>query len=208
MRYFFFPLFLFCIFNFTAGSLFAQADSSQQKYITVHFLYGSKPARGYKAAEHKYFGGIHGGHVYMQIDSTMFSFTPKYGWHVFAKHHKIKGGYILENAVSWAKDTSDDKYTSIRIPLSDSQYKSLTTIEKCYLDTSPYDYAFFGMRCASACADVLSQLGIIKQRSNFGLIRKNFYPQRLRRKLLRYAKRNDLEVIRREGRQSRKWERE
>jgi hypothetical protein len=201
-------LVLFFTFLFAGNLLYGQTDSSQQKYITIHFLYGSKPARGYKATEPKLFGGIHGGHVSMQVDSSIFSFVPKYGWHIIARHHKIEGGYLEENATAWATDTADKKYTSIRIPVSDSQFKVLTTIEKCYLDTSPYDYAFFGMRCASACADVLSQLEIVKKRSNFGLIRKNFYPKRLRRKLLRYAEKNKLEVVRKEGNKSRKWERD
>lgn len=202
------PLILVFLFLLNGDLLLAQTDSIQKKFITVHFLYGSKPAHGYKATEPKLFGGIHGGHVSMQIDSGIFSFTPKYGWHIVARHHKIEGGYIEENADTWAQDTSDKKYTSIRIPVSDSQFTGLTTLEKCYLDTSPYDYAFLGMRCASACADVLSHLGIVKQRSNFGLIRKNFYPKRLRRKLLRYAKKNELEVISKEGKKTRKWERE
>lgn len=203
----------FCIsllvaFLLLPGSfLFGQADSTQ-KCLVIHFLYGSKPAHGCKATERKMFGGIHGGHVSMQLDSTIFSFTPKYGWHIVSRHRKIEGGYVLENATAWANDTSGDKYTSIRIPLNDSQYQSLRKIEKEYLATSPYDYAFFGMRCASACADVLGQLGIIKHRSNFGLIRKHFYPKRLRRKLLRYAKANKLEVVRTQGRKSRKWEKE
>ncbi len=205
---FFLSLVLFFTFLFAGKLLSAQTDSSQQKYITVHFLYGSKPARGYKATEQKLFGGIHGGHVSIQIDSAIFSFFPKYGWHIIARHRKIEGGYMEENATTWAKDSSDKKYTSIRILVSDSQYKALTSIEKCYLVTSPYDYAFFGMRCASACADVLSQLGIVKPRSHFGLIRKNFYPKRLRRKLLRYAEKNKFEVIRTEGKSSRKWERD
>ncbi|MEO5645465.1 MAG: hypothetical protein ABIQ40_01405 [Bacteroidia bacterium] len=192
-------------FLLIGSPLFCQTDSAY-KIITVHFLYGSKPASGNKATEPKLFGGIHGGHVSIQIDSTIYSFTPKTGWHIISRHHKIEGGFIEEAATTWAKDTSDKKYTSIRIPLTDSQYLSLTNLEQCYLDTCPYDYAFLGMRCASACADVLSHLGIVKQRSNFGLIRKNFYPKRLRRKLLRYAKKNELEVIRKEGKRSRKWE--
>jgi hypothetical protein len=202
----------FLIAAFLIGGSFlilpAQTDSVQPKYITVHFLYGSKPARGYKATEHKAFGGIHGGHVSIQIDTTIFSFRPKYGWHIFARHHKIEGGFILENAASWANDTTGDKYTSIQIPLSDSQYVVLQNFEKKVLAESPYDYAFFGMRCASGAADVLSQLGIFKKRSNFGYIRKNFYPKRLRRKLLRYAKAHELAVTRKQGRRSRKWERE
>jgi hypothetical protein len=198
---------IFVLLILSGSFLFGQTDSVQ-KYLTIHFLYGSKPARGCKATEHKAFGGIHGGHVSMQLDSTIFSFVPKYGWHIISRHHKIEGGYLLEDATTWASDTSGEKYTSIRIPLTDTQYKSLVRIEKDYLATSPYDYAFLGMRCASACADVLGQLGIIKHRSNFGLIRKHFYPKRLRRKLLRYAKRNKLEVVRTQGRKSRKWERE
>lgn len=201
------PVILLFTFLLAGSPLFCQADSSQ-KFITVHFLYGSKPARSYKKTEPKLFGGIHGGHVSMQIDSAILSFTPKYGWHIVSRHHKVEGGYIEENAVAWAKDTSDKKYTSIRIPISDSQYTELTRLEKCYLDTCPYDYAFLGMRCASAAADVLSHLGIVKQRSHFGLIRKNFYPKRLRRKLLRYAKKDNLEVFRKEGKKTRKWERD
>ncbi|CAN5897662.1 hypothetical protein BH11BAC7_BH11BAC7_30950 [soil metagenome] len=202
-----FSVILFFAFLLEGKPLFCQTDSSQ-KFITVHFLYGSKPACGYKATEKKLFGGIHGGHVSIQVDSTIFSFRPKTGWHIISRHHKIEGGYIEEPATTWAKDTSDKKYTSIRIPVSDTQYAALTTLEQCYRDTCPYDYAFLGMRCASACADVLSHLGIVKQRSNFGLIRKNFYPKRLRRKLLRYAKKNELEVIRKEGKRSRNWERD
>jgi hypothetical protein len=187
---------------------FAQTDSSSQKIITVHFLYGSKPAHGCKSTEKKLFGGIHGGHVSMQFDSVVFSFTPKYGWHIISRHRHIEGGYILERLDTFCIDSAGDKYTSIRIPLTDSQYAHLLVIEKKFLAESPYDYAFFGMRCASAAADVLSQLGILKERSDFGDIRKNFYPKRLRRKLLRYARKNKLEVIRHDGRKSRKWERD
>ncbi|MDQ3111628.1 MAG: hypothetical protein M3R17_17200 [Bacteroidota bacterium] len=204
--FYFLPLFF--AFIFTGSFLFAQTDSSQQKYLTIHFLYGSKPAHGCKATEKKCFGGIHGGHVSMQIDSSIFSFTPKYGWHIISRHHKIEGGYITEDAATWANDTSGNKYISIRIPLADSQYSALVNLEKELLAQSPYDYAFLGMRCASACADVLSHLGIVKHRSNFGLIRKHFYPKRLRRKLLRYAKKNNLEVTRTKGRKTRKWERD
>jgi hypothetical protein len=200
-------LFLF-VFLFGSNFSFAQKDSSSQKTITVHFLYGSKPAHGFKNTEKKMFGGIHGGHVSMEIDSVVFSFTPKYGWHIFSRHHHIEGGYILESLESFRKDSVGDKYTSIRIPLTDSQYAHLAAIEKKFLAESPYDYAFFGMRCASAAADVLSQLGILKQRSNFGDICKNFYPKRLRRKLLRYAKVHKLEVVKHPGRKSRKWEKD
>ena len=34
-----------------------------QELIKIHFLYGSKPAKGYKDSESKAFVGIKGGHV-------------------------------------------------------------------------------------------------------------------------------------------------
>lgn len=201
---------IFVVVGFLLGttSVFCQTDSSRQKIITVHFLYGSKPGHHCKQIERKCFGGIHGGHVSLQIDSMIFSFTPKEGWHIIPRHHKIEGGYVLEKESDWAKDTVGNKYTSIRIPISDSQYVALKNIETKFLTNSPYDYAFFGMRCASAAADVLSQIGILKKRSHFGYILKDFYPKRYRRKLLRYAKCHNCEIIRKAGRKTRKWERE
>ncbi len=199
--------FLF-IYLFFPPFSFGQSDSVQAKFITVHFLYGSKPAPGYKSSERKMFGGIHGGHVSIQVDSEIFSFRPKDGWHIISHHKHIVGGYVREDVDKWIKDTIGRQYTSIRFPVSDSQYLQLKNIEKNYSISCPYDYAFLGMRCASAASDVLSEIGILKSRSNFGHIRKNFYPKRLRRKLLRIAKRNQLQIIRHSGRNSRKWERE
>ncbi len=196
------------LFFFRSENLFSQSDSIHREFITVHFLYGSKPARGHKKTEEKWFGGIHGGHVYFQIDTTMFSFMLKPGWHIFPHRHDIEGGYVVSSAKEWALDTANDKYTSIRIPLTDSQYVILKNLETRYLSKSPYDYAFFGMRCASAAADVLSQLGILEKHSIFGYIVNNFYPKRLRKKLFRYAKQHHLQVIRKEGRKTRKWERD
>jgi hypothetical protein len=196
------------VFLLAGKECFCQSDAIQQKYITVHFLYGSKPASGFRSTEKKMFGGIHGGHVSLQIDSSIFSFTPKYGWHIFPRHRKIEGGFILETISSFIADSVGNKYTSIQIPVSDSQYAVLKNFETCSLAKSPYDYAFFGMRCAAGAADVLSQIGILKKRSHFGFIVKDFYPKRLRRKLFRYAEKNKLVVVRKQGRKSRKWERD
>lgn len=81
-------------------------------------------------------------------------------------------------------------------------------MRKKYLEKSPYDYAFFGMRCASAAYDVLGQLEIVKPHSNFSTVCKNFYPKKLRKKLLRLAKHNSWKITRKPGRPSRKWEKE
>lgn len=188
--------------------LFSQTDSAHSHSITVHFLYGSKPKRNCKASEEKCFGGIHGGHVSIEDDSCIFSFQPKYGWHIFASRRHRLGGFIAEDKSSFHKDTCGDQYTSIVIPLSDSQYVAYKKLKAVFLGKSPYDYAFFGVRCAAGAADVLSHLGILKERSVFGDVCHNFYPQRLRRKLIRYAKKNNCTIIRHCGRATRKWERE
>lgn len=191
-----------------SGTGFCQGESSNQKSITVHFLYGSKPAKGNEATEKKLFGQLHGGHVSIQIDTEIFSFGFNTEWHVFAHHRNIVGVYHLERVDEWMKDTADKKYTSIQIPLSDSQFTILKNIEAKYLAKSPYDYAFFGMRCAAAAGDLLSELGILKKRSNLGDIIKYFYPKRLRKKLLSYAKKNNLKVTRKQGKKSRRWEKD
>jgi hypothetical protein len=189
-------------------SLFVVSHLAAQHSITVLFLYGSKPAHGYKQTEHKLFGGIHGGHVSIRIDSNIFSFQPKYDWHIFPHHKKIVGGFILEDLSVWVKDTAGDKYTSIEIPVTDSQYVKLKQLEKDLLAHTPYDYAFFGVRCAAGAADVLEDIGILKPRSVFGDVMKYFYPQKLRRRLLKYANEHHFTIHRQPGKISRKWERE
>lgn len=201
----FFQLLLCLLF---AVPVFAQADSSAHS-ITIHFLYGSKPAKGYKGTETKYFGGIHGGHVFMQFDGIIFSFMPNnYPVHVFAHRNKKQSGYFQQSLSEFSKDTAGSKVTSITFPLNDSQYTCLLRVRDEYKKSTPYDYAFFGMRCAAACYNVLGCAGVVKQRGNFANVCINFYPKPMRKRMLNYAKQHHLAVVYREGRASRKWERD
>lgn len=182
---------------------------SLQKSITVHFYYGSKPARGYKKTESHYFGGIHGGHVSLQIDSTVFSFVPAgMPVHIFAHRNKRQSTYISDQAASFLNDTDGCKFTSITFPISDSQYTVIQNLKTLYLDSTPYDYAFFGMRCAAAAYDVLGQAGVVKKRNNFTNVCRNFYPKRMRKRLIRRAKREQLQMVQHDGRKSRRWEKD
>ena len=47
---------------------------------------------------------------------------------------------------------------------------------------------FFGMRCAAGAYDTLSKAEVCKCTFRFKIISKNFYPKRLRKKLLKRAK--------------------
>jgi hypothetical protein len=178
-------------------------------FFKLHFIYGSKPKPGFKAVEKTYFGGIHGGHVYMEAGGHIFSFGPDQGkWHVLPHRKKIYGKYRIDSNLVWCGDTGKLKITTITIPISRQQLAQVQHLEKGYLQSAPYDYAFVGMRCAAAAYDVLSQIGICKKRSRAGIITENFYPKRLRIKLLKRARREHWRVEQQAGRSTRKWEKD
>lgn len=64
----------------------------------------------------------------------------------------------------------------------------------------------FGMRCASSCYHMLSQIGITKLSSRFRSIREAFHPKALRKKLVKLAKEKGYAVTVQKGSTTRKWE--
>lgn len=185
----------------------APADSVQ--FLAVHFLYGSKPAKGFHASESRRFGGIHGGHVYLQTGDTIFSFRPNhFPVHIFAHQHKRQSSYVIQNLSEFAADTSGNKVLTILLPVNDSAEHVLCRLRKKYQRATPYDYAFFGMRCAASAYEVLARAGLVKMHSHFWDICLNFYPKPLRKRLIRRAERNGYKMIRKPGRSSRKWEKD
>lgn len=202
----FFVVFGVTLFFFGIQNSFSQSFSDSSKTVTVHFLHGSKPAKGEEQNEAKWFGGLHGGHVYLQIDSILVSFYPKSGFHVFPHKKERHSLYHREKYSSWSKDTVEMQYTSITIPITIEQYSIIRQITEDYLIQTPYDYAFFGMRCASAANDILGQVGIVKARTRSGHILFNFYPKPFRKKLLKTADKKGHSVKFKKGRETRKWE--
>lgn len=187
----------------------ATTSLAQNHSIQVYFLYGSRPAKGYKKQEKKMFGGIHGGHVSIGVDDNIVGFGPVGKFHLLAKRRKnCHSGYRCEEQTSFNIDSVGKKYVTITIPLADSQYVKIQQIHNNYLNNPPYDYAFMGMRCAAASYDVLSQIGILKKKSHTATALSIFYPRRLRRRMLKMAKENGWKVHRKEGSKTRIWERE
>jgi hypothetical protein len=182
------------------------AEGQQEHILKVLFRYGSRPARGYEQVEHPDFGGIHGGHVCLAIDSVVVGFDSPKGFHIFPRKKNLKGVFVREIEREYMQDTIKKKYAIVEIPITDDQYRTLYNVIDGYLKNTPYDYAFFGMRCASATYDMLSQIGIMKPRSNFRNVISNFYPKLLRRKLFHLAKKNNYKVIKLKGRKTRTWE--
>lgn len=198
LRFIFF-FFFFSHFLFASDSLF----------VKVHFVYGSKPKSTFKKIETKQFGGIHGGHVYLELENKIISYGTNNGkWHIFPHKSKSAGRYRIDKDLKWHGDTGKLKITTIIIPITEEQLLKFKETEKKYFEQTPYDYAFLGMRCAAGAYDVLSKAEVCKHKSRFGIISKNFYPKRLRVKLLKRAEKENWQVFRQEGRNTRKWERD
>jgi hypothetical protein len=190
------------IYIFLVSNIFGQSEH----ILKVLFRYGSRPASGYEKTEFDDFGGIHGGHVCLGIDSIVIGFDSPVGFHIFPRKKNLKGVFVRENEVDYMQDTIKKKYAIVEIPITEAQYAKLQNIFSGYLNYTPYDYAFFGMRCASATYDILSQIGIVEQKSRVGNIISNFYPKLFRRKVFRLAKENKYKVTKLKGRKTREWE--
>jgi hypothetical protein len=192
-------------------SLFAQTDSAlanDSGFIKIHFLYGSKPKKKHTDIEKKWFGGLHGGHVSIEIDSFVVGFEPAKSLHIVTKNYNKHSVFVSESLKSWASDTATLKYTTITLPVCKAQLDSLRKIHSAYIKQTPYDYAFLGMRCAAATYDILGKIGLVKWQSNAIITYKNFYPKLLRKKLLKLAKKRGYTITRQPGRDTRKWEKD
>lgn len=193
-----------CLIMLTFGTGSFSQDSIS---IKIHFWYGSKPAKGYKKSESKYFGGIHGGHVTVEVGDSIYGFSPGGGKaRIFAKRSHSNGYFHLESGLEYTFDSTADKQTSITIPVTKEELHQLRLHVNHYLQNRPYDYAFFGMRCAASAHEMLSVAGVFKKRTKLFSIFYNFYPKKLRKRILDKAFDENYEIIHQEGRKERKWE--
>lgn len=185
----------------------ASAQSSQH-YVKVHFLYGSKPARGYEATERKRFGGIMGGHVSLEIQGRIFGFAHRGAFHVFPKRKERHSFFHNTPLKHWAADTTGEQYLTIVIPLTGEQYRQLLKLKASFLKNPPYDYAFFGYRCAASGYQMLASAGVFGSYGNYRTVKKFFYPKKLRNFLVKEALKKNYTMHFRQGKASRKWEKD
>lgn len=196
--------FIICCWLIVSCFVLKAQDTS---YIKIHFEYGSKPGKGYKKTEFKYFGGLHGGHVTVEIGDSIYGFSPAGGGaRIFAKRSHSNGNFHLESKLEYNFDSTGDKQTSITIPVTNKELHDLRIHVKNYLGKVPYDYAFFGMRCAASAHEMLSVAGVFKKRTKFFSIFYNFYPKKMRKRILDKAFKEKYEIIHQEGKKERKWE--
>jgi hypothetical protein len=197
---------LILLFSVFIGDAYSQADTVP--VIRVNFLYGSKPKRKFKETEVKYFGGLHGGHASIQAGDKDYGFEPTSSRiHLFPKRHK-QSAFSMRELNGQSRYNSDSKTVTFVIPVSQKQLAMLDSMHTAYCKLPPYDYAFFGMRCAAATQDILSCVGLMKKKSRMATVLTAFYPKRLRRRLYKLAKERGYQVIRTEGKATRTWEKD
>jgi hypothetical protein len=189
------------------------AHAQDTTYLKVHFLYGSKPLKKYKSTEKKWFGGMLGGHVGIECDSNkIVSFTPKGKFHWFTKKENRHSTFAVHSDYQFyalfGGSPDSKKKAIVYIPITSQQKQLFDSITTAYLKQTPYDYAFFGMRCGAAAYDILGQLSILPNYGYPKTYKKIFYPKKLRKRLLKKAVEKGWTVTRQVGTIKRKWERD
>ncbi len=170
--------------------------------LKILFVYGSKPI---SKDEDKWFGGIHGGHVSISYKKEFASFVPNGNVHVF-KRKKINSRIVFEYEDRFVFDTTGSRFLIITIPIDSIQRVRLDSVIRKRYEVMTYDYAFFGMRCASSAYEMCASAGIFETIRINKLWRKYFYPKLLRKELIKKAKQNAWPMYYRSGKTTRKWE--
>lgn len=201
MRIFLLLFLFFPMHTIAAGP----ADTAE---IRVHFLYGSKPAKACKKTEEDYFGGLHGGHVTIEAAGINVGFNPIWDYHIFPHKKHKSAAFALTSLEEFQKDSVEMKYVSFIIKTTPEKVRMIDSIHQAYLKKTPYDYSFFGMRCASATWDILEEADIVKRRSKIWKAWVIFYPRRIRKRMFRYAEKEGWEVVAKDGRECRVWEKD
>ncbi|GAB2812069.1 hypothetical protein GCM10027043_09480 [Ferruginibacter profundus] len=182
-------------------------------FLKVHFLYGSKPLKAWRATEQKWFGGILGGHVGIEGDSNrIVNFLPSGKFHWFAKNNNRHSHYAIHSQNDFygilGGNPDSVKRTIVYIPVSRQQKQSFDSIAAVYIKQTPYDYALAGMRCGAAAYEILAQLNILPAYSYSKTYRKILYPKKLRKRLFKKARANGWTMLQYNGSSTRKWEKD
>lgn len=180
------------------------------KKTILHFLHGSVSKKRYKHDEYSIRGGLLGGHIYIQINSHIYSFEPRYNddFHIFPRKNPYAFNSNLKKIKyeDWINHIESKKMTSIEIPLNEAMHSYLKNLLKQYKLKTPFDYAFFGMRCASFTHYLLSKINIFSSTGWLQSIVLFPYPRKLRKELIKKAKLNSWKIYKISGSGTRTWE--
>ncbi len=218
----------------TAADTRATPDTRIVDSIRVLCLYGSIPAKGWRGREPMYGPNsmlgrmvkLHGGHVTIEYaHDRALSFQPVHyngfggAGHImprsneknfnacFRIYNEKRAWNVLGN---YYNNVDSLRRAVFIIPVTAAQQHKLDSLATTYTKLPPYDYAFFGMRCASASYQFLSEAGLVTEYKH--LIWMNVFTTRDFRNALYkdYVRNRDkgwrLETSK--GSVSRKWEKD
>jgi hypothetical protein len=172
----------------------------------IHFIHGSIAQENCIYPRPR-LGGLLGGHVEIELDGKVYGFRhSKRPVHIFPQDNNRNSTYDIYTKQAWLKRTEYEKMTAIKLPISVEQKRHLQAILTDYLAKTPYDYAFFGKRCASSTADLLVQSGIICPLSTIEIMVAFLSPHPLRYAFLRLAEEKKYGIERQKGVDCRFWE--
>jgi hypothetical protein len=212
-------------------------DSTPEPYtdsIRILCLYGSIPAKGFEGKEPMYgpknifnkMSKMHGGHASIEYaPDKALSFQPKQYTGVARSGHLTNRSnaknfnscfriYTAQRAWTvlgnYYNNLDSLRRATFVIPVTATQKKRLDSIAQAYVQKTPYDYSFLGMRCASASYEVLASAGIVADyKHNFWV---NIFTTRRLRYILykEYLRNKDKgwRLYTSKGSQSREWEKD
>ncbi|MGL5891073.1 MAG: hypothetical protein ACRC3B_14385, partial [Bacteroidia bacterium] len=177
--------------------------------LVVRIAHGSKPHPQHRDTEKHWLGGMYGGHVVIELDSFAYGFNFRsQRVHIFPRKNESrrKGVFEKDDAAALMYGWKNLTVTSVVVPHNDSDYKALReTLEN--LHTHPnFDYAFFGMRCASTAYMLLSKVGVFAPAGKLKSMRNAFHPKALRKRLIKSAQKNNYRIAVQQGSAHRIWE--
>jgi hypothetical protein len=181
-------------------------STSLKDTAIIHFIHGSIPMKDCIYSR-KRLGGLLGGHVEIEVNGRVFGFRLRQlPVHIFVDNGDFNSKYEVNSKEVWLKRTEYEKITSIYLPINAAQKDKLQGILDAYLFKSPYDYAFFGKRCAASTAEILSQADIICPLSDFENMVAFLSPRPLRNTLLNLGENKGFLIVKKRGVDCRIWE--
>lgn len=176
--------------------------------VKIHFRYGSKPLKKF-TYEKKVFGGILGGHVFIEVNHNFYGFEPEIEkrYH-FLPRKKYNAVFKKESKDQFKEKENGNLIVSVSLNLMSEQEAKLLSIVENYHNKVPYDYAVLGMRCGSSTYHILSQIEFFPKASKFKSFILIPYPKFLRKRIFDVANRMNWDIKTQLGRNTRKWEKD
>lgn len=155
-------------------------------------------------------GGLRGGHVEVHMDTVVYGFTdgPQAKIpHIFSHNKKRNNGLFQKKKLNeWKVSNQTAKITFIKIPISPKQFVQLKVNYENNIHSCPYDFALFGMRCASSAYDMLARVGLLEFRKKSKTILGIFHPRAFRKNVLPWAREKGYPIKIQEGITEKMWD--